>query len=124
MLKFKNIGRFVFGFAFIIAGLYHFINPEFYYPMFPPYFTWIEGFNILAGVAEIMFGGGLLFNATRERASYGIIGLMILFIPIHVYMIQAGGCLSEAVCLPLWGAWVRLVIIHPILIGIAWYLRN
>lgn len=119
----KDILKYLFGTAFIIAGLYHFINPEFYYPMFPPYFKWIEGLNILAGVAEIMLGGGLFFKSTRERAAYGIIGLMILFLPIHIYMIQAGGCLSEAVCLPLWGAWVRLVVIHPIIIAIAWRVR-
>jgi uncharacterized membrane protein len=124
MLNLKKIFRMLFGIILIMAGAYHFINPEFYYPMFPPYFVWIEGFNVLAGIAEIILGAGLIFNATQKKAAYGIIGLMILFIPIHIYMIQVGGCLSEAVCLPLWGAWVRLVVIHPVIIAIAWYLRK
>jgi len=113
----------MFGSAFVLAGLYHFINPEFYYPMFPPYFPWIEGLNIMAGIAEIVLGAALFSSKFRRFAAYGIIGLMIVFLPIHIYMIQAGGCLSEAVCLPLWGAWVRLLVIHPILIASAWWVR-
>ncbi len=112
----KQKARIIFGAGFILAGLFHFINPDFYFPMMPGWFPAPELLNLLAGVVEIILGTGLLIRKYARPASYGVIFLMILFIPVHVYMIQVGGCVSDTVCLPLWAAWVRLVLIHPLLI--------
>ena len=38
-----------------------------------------------------MLGAGLLLSKWARPASYGVIALMVLFIPVHVYMIQVGG---------------------------------
>lgn len=119
----KKAARTIFGVGFILAGLYHFINPEFYYPMMPEWFPGPELLNYAAGLAEVVLGAGLLYRPLARFAAYGIIMLMIAFIPVHVYMIQVGGCVSDAVCLPLWGAWVRLVVLHPMLIAFAWWVR-
>ncbi|MCC5934574.1 MAG: DoxX family membrane protein [Balneolales bacterium] len=113
--------RIFFGAGLIAAGLYHFINPEFYYPMMPPWFPVPELLNLAAGAAEVVLGAGLLLSKWARRASYGVIALMVLFIPVHVYMVQVGGCMSEAVCLPLWAAWVRLIVLHPLIMLAAWW---
>ncbi|AXJ02470.1 putative membrane protein [Cyclonatronum proteinivorum] len=121
LTRFQNPFRIFFGAGFIVAGLYHFINPDFYYPMMPGWFPAPSALNLAAGAAEVVLGAGLLMSKYARLASYGIIGLMVLFIPAHVYMIQVGGCVSEAVCLPLWAAWVRLVVLHPLIILAAWW---
>ncbi len=119
----KFAARLVFGLGFILAGIYHFINPEFYYPMMPGWFPAPEVLNFAAGLAEVVLGAALLFRPWARLAAIGIIVLMVLFIPVHVYMIQVGGCVSDEVCLPLWGAWVRLVVLHPLLIAFTWWVK-
>lgn len=63
-----------------------------------------------------MLGFGLLFPKLRDLAAWGIIVLLLLFIPSHVYFIQIGSCVEDGLCVPSWVAWVRLLIIHPLLV--------
>ena len=105
---------------YILGGINHFINPEFYIDMIPPYFVYLDEINLLAGVAEILLGTGLLFRKTRKFAAYGIILMLLAFIPAHVYFIQIGGCIEGGLCAPEWVGWLRLLLIHPLLIIWAW----
>ena len=79
---------------YISAGINHFIHPESYYPIIPPYFPFPALINIVSGLLELILGIGLMFAKTRNVAASGIIILLILFIPAHIYMIQKGGCMS------------------------------
>jgi len=108
------------GILFIIAGINHFINPDFYYPLIPPCIPYPEIINIISGFLEVILGAGLLFEQYRRKSAYGIIALLILFIPAHVHHIQMDGCVSDKICIPLWAAWVRLLLIQPLLIFWAW----
>lgn len=112
----KKVSRFLFGILFIIAGINHFISPEAYLPLIPPYLPWPEFLNILSGVLEILFGAGLLTKKYRRISAYGIIFLLIAFIPAHIHHIQMDGCVSDRICIPLWAAWVRLMVLQPLLI--------
>jgi len=112
----KNISRYILAGFFIIAGINHFINPQFYLALIPPIFKYIEMINILAGIGEVALGIGLMINKTRKIAAWGIVLLLIAFIHSHVYFIQIGGCIGDGLCVPLWVGWVRLVLIHPLLI--------
>lgn len=115
----------IFAIFFIIAGINHFIMPNFYLPLIPNYFPLPKVLNILAGVVEIVLGVGLFSQKTRRYSGIGIAVLMIAFIPSHWHFIQIGSCLSESLCVPAWIAWMRLLIIHPILIAIGvWASRN
>jgi uncharacterized membrane protein len=102
------------------GGVNHFINPEFYLPLIPPAFPNPELINVLSGVAEIVLAIGLFNFKTRNLASYGIILMLIAFIPAHVYFIQIGSCIENGLCVPEWIGWLRLLIIHPVLILWAW----
>ncbi|MBT8243865.1 MAG: hypothetical protein HKP48_02960 [Winogradskyella sp.] len=106
------------------AGSYHFINPEFYYPLIPDYLPYAEFINYASGLLEILLAIGVTLPRTRLLAVKGIITLLIFFIPSHVYFITEGGCMSDSLCVPLWIAWVRLIVIHPLLILWAWSIRT
>jgi uncharacterized membrane protein len=110
---------------YLFAGFYHFKNPGFYTPFFPPYLNkWAATLNILAGIAEIMLAIGLCFSATRNWAIYGIIAMLIAFIPAHIYMIQLGNFkIGPFQMTPMIG-WVRLLVLQPLLMAWAWYLKN
>jgi len=116
----KKAFRNLFGLLFVLAGVNHFINPEAYLPLIPPYFPEPELINLISGALEVLFGIGLLFEKYRRASAYGIIVLLIAFIPAHVYHIQMDGCVSENICIPVWAAWIRLIVIQPMLIGWAY----
>lgn len=121
----KKILIYGLGFFYLVAGINHFISPDFYLPLIPPFFTNPELINSLAGVAELILGIGVLFFSTRRLASLGIVVMLMAFIPSHVYFIQIGSCVSEGLCLPDWVGWIRLILIHPILIYWSyWVMKN
>ncbi len=109
---------------YISAGINHFIHPDSYYPIIPPYFPFPVLINIVSGSLEILLGIGLMLSNTRKIAAYGIIILLFLFIPAHIFMIQKGGCMSETMCIPIWAAWVRLFPLQFILMWWAWRHRK
>ncbi|MFY7900067.1 MAG: hypothetical protein ACOVNY_07770 [Chitinophagaceae bacterium] len=112
--------------SYVFAGLNHFINPNFYYPLFPSYLQhWHVALNTLAGFAEIILGIMMIFKAYRKVGSFLIVAMLIAFLPVHMYFIQMKSCLPySTICLPEWVGWVRLLIIHPILILWAYFSGN
>jgi uncharacterized membrane protein len=104
------------GYFYLVAGINHFLTPDFYLPLIPPFFSSPEAINVLAGVAELLLGVGVLYFPTRKRAAWGIVVLLVCFIPSHVYFIQVGSCIPEGLCVPAWIGWMRLLLIHPVLI--------
>lgn len=109
---------------YFIAGVNHFIHPQFYLPLIPPYFPNPELLNWISGVGEILLAIGVAIPKYRKNAVLLIILMLIAFIPSHVYFIQAGACMGEqSLCTPVWVAWVRLFPIHPLLMCWAWYVR-
>lgn len=123
-LRIRGFFRVLMGVLFILAGVNHFISPGAYLPLIPPYLPFPEILNIVSGVLEVLFGSGLMTKAYRKWSAYGIIFLMIAFIPAHIYHIQMDGCVSNKICIPLWAAWIRLVIFQPLLIIWAYYCRK
>lgn len=101
---------------FVFAGVNHFVNPEFYYPLIPDYLPYHYFLNIISGILEVGLGLLLLVRPYRNLAVAGLIALMILFVPSHIYFIQIGSCVSDGLCVPAWIAWIRLLLIHPLLI--------
>jgi uncharacterized membrane protein len=107
--------------AYFAAGLSHFRMPGFYYPLIPDYLGNKEWLNALSGLAEMLLAIGLVFSKSRRWAAWGIIALLIAFLPAHIWFIQKGGCLDpNGLCVPVWVAWVRLLVVHPLLIFWVW----
>lgn len=109
---------------YAVAGLNHFINPQFYLPLIPKYLPYPEGINGVSGFLELLFALGVAIPAYRTKAIWGILILLVLFIPSHVFFIQSGACIqADSLCTPLWVAWIRLFPIHPLLMLWAWYVK-
>ena len=108
-------------FFYVLAGLNHFVHPSFNWPLIPSYMGHPVLLNNLSGVAEIVLGSLLLYPATRRLAAFGVIAMLLAFIPAHIWMITEGGCFSPAsFCMPIWVLWVRLLVLHPWLIAWAY----
>jgi uncharacterized membrane protein len=109
---------------YVFAGVNHFINPQFYEPLIPDYLPWNSFINFASGALEIIFGFGVFVKPYRKFSSRALIFLLILFIPSHVYFIQIGACIPDGLCTPIWVAWLRLVLIHPVLMYWAYFVSK
>ncbi|MEM9024955.1 MAG: hypothetical protein AAGB22_14515 [Bacteroidota bacterium] len=101
---------------YLFAGSYHFINPDFYAGLIPDYLPAHDFLHRLAGAFELVFGLALFFERTRWWATRGILLMLLAFVPAHVHFIAIGSCIEGGLCVPPWIGWVRLVVIHPLLL--------
>ncbi len=82
----RNILAIVLGIFLILGGLNHFLKPEFYLKMMPPYIPAHELMVILSGIAEIGLGLGLMLQRFRRIAAWGTVLLFIAIFPANYYM--------------------------------------
>jgi uncharacterized membrane protein len=102
---------------YLLAGTNHFLVPDFYARMVPPYLPAPHFLVYLSGALEILMGILVLFRKSRRYASLGIILLLISFVPVHIYLIQTRG---EPIGISLLFAWIR-VPVQGLFICWAWY---
>lgn len=109
---------------YFVAGVNHFVHPEFYLPLIPSYLPNPEAINWTSGVLEIVLAIGVVIPKYRKASVVLILLMLLAFVPSHMHFIQEGACMGEgSLCTPLWVAWIRLFPIHPLLMWWAWYVR-
>jgi uncharacterized membrane protein len=79
--------KWLLGAFFIVAGVNHFVDPEFYLRLMPDYIpAGLHGPAVLwSGVAEALLGVLLLIPRTSRWAAWGIIALLIAVFPANIY---------------------------------------
>ena len=81
----KNL-KWLFGIAFILAGINHFISTNFYLRMMPPVLPLPLFLVYLSGICEITLGVLLLVPKYSRLAAWGLIALLIAVYPANIYM--------------------------------------
>ncbi|MEY3209159.1 MAG: hypothetical protein RL064_1190 [Bacteroidota bacterium] len=110
---------------YIFAGYNHFANPSFYLPLIPPYLSlWANELNLLSGIIEIVLGLLLIPKKTRQYAAWAIVLMLIAFIPSHIYFIQKGTFTLGSITINPTISWIRLLVVHPLLIIWAWQISK
>jgi uncharacterized membrane protein len=89
---------------FVVGGTFHFLKPEMYLQIMPPYFPAPQLLVAVSGVAEIAGGVGLVIRPLRRVAGWGLIALLIAVFPANIYMLQHPGQFHFAP----WILWARL----------------
>ncbi|MDP1799729.1 MAG: DoxX family membrane protein [Bacteroidota bacterium] len=84
----KRISLILMSLLYISAGIYHFINPTFYLKIMPDYIPSHLMMIYLSGAIEIILGIALLIKKFQKPAAMLIILMLIVFIPVHIKMIQ------------------------------------
>ena len=69
-----------------MKGVSHFLRPDFYARMVPPYLPWPLGLVYLSGVCEIALGILLLVPKTTWLAAWGVVFLLFAVFPANVHM--------------------------------------
>lgn len=88
MSKLRTISKYVYGIFLIVAGANHFVMPDVYMKIMPPYLPWHRELVFLSGVAEFGLGALLLAPRFTKIAAWGIIALMIAIFPANIYLYQ------------------------------------
>jgi len=114
----KLILTFLFGILMTLAGINHFLKPEMY-ATFIPNFLPNEATNYLSGMLEIICGLAVFIPTFRGWATLGILVMMLLFLPLHIWDIfrQKPAIGSHQVAL------IRLPI-QFVLIAWAWFINK
>ncbi len=86
MSKWKKISLYCMTALYVLAGINHFVNPDFYKKIMPPWLPWHYSLIFISGVAEIVLGLLLLPVQTRKLAAWSIIILLIAVFPANVQM--------------------------------------
>lgn len=106
--------QYLMGFIYLLAGVNHFRNPRLYTKIIPPYFSNPKLLNQISGIAEIVLGIGICIPVLSQKASWGIIALLIAIFPANWYMYK-----NDAASLGL-SKWIRLLRLPLQLILIFW----
>jgi uncharacterized membrane protein len=104
---------------YAIAGILHFLIPEVYLEAIPDWLGNKMLVNYTAGIVEISVALLAFFSKTRKTAGIITMAMLLAFSISHVYFLQNGSCAGDF-CIPSWIGWMRLLIIHPLLIFWAW----
>ncbi len=80
------VRRWVLGLAFAAAGANHFVNPDFYTRIMPPWLPWHAELVALSGVAEVALGLLVLIPRTAPVAGWGLVALLVAVFPANVHM--------------------------------------
>ncbi|HLB08199.1 MAG TPA: hypothetical protein VK617_01595 [Gemmatimonadaceae bacterium] len=99
---------------FTFAGVMHFVRPELYAAIVPPWLPNAPLLVALSGAFEILGGLGVLSPRTRRAAGWGLIALLIAVFPANIQMLHLAYVFNASA---LWKAalWFRLPLQLPML---------
>jgi len=82
----RTLARYAFSVFFVAAGLNHFIHPEFYLRIIPPYLPAHAALNAISGLAEVVIGLLVAFPKSKRVGGYLAIALLIAVFPANLYL--------------------------------------
>lgn len=113
----RSISTILLAMFFIPAGVNHFVNPQMYLSVMPPYLPFPEALNYISGAAEIAGGAAVLIPQLRRAAGWGLIALLIAVFPANVHMALYG---ISGVSIARWILWLRLPFQLVLIAWVAW----
>ena len=118
-LLLKNILRWLATLFFVVAGLLHFIIPEFYLAMMPPFLPFQQFLIIFSGIAEVAGAIGIQIPRLRKLAGIGLIVLLVGIFPANIYVAVANPIIPNLEY-SVSSMWLRLLL-QPIFIVWVWW---
>ncbi len=113
--------RRIFAALFIVAGALHFIKPQTYEAMMPPWIPMHAESVAVSGVAEIVGGLALIPDRTARIGGLWLIALLVAVFPANVHMAvnpdQIRGL--DETGIPNWAFWLRLPL-QPLVMWLIW----
>ncbi|GAC1630785.1 MAG: DoxX family protein [Nevskia sp.] len=105
---------------FFIGGSAHFLLPQFFLPIMPPWVPFPLAAIYLSGAAELAGAFALLSVRLRPAAGIGLCLLILGVTPVHIWMLQVPERFPQ---FPLFALWLRLPIQVALLACVGWSTR-
>jgi len=86
MLKLKYVGLALVFLFFMLGGVGHFTNAEFFINIVPPYLPFPEALVAISGVFEILGAIGILIPRFRQWTGWALFALVICVTPANIHM--------------------------------------
>ena len=74
---------------YVRIGVHHFLDPEYFLNIMPPFLPYHLELVYISGFFEILLGLLLIFPKYRFYASWGLIILLIAVFPANIYLAQS-----------------------------------
>ena len=103
---------------YLFSGVNHFRDTAFYLNIMPPYIPAHGAAVALSGVAEVLLGALLLWRRSRQLAAWGIIAMLIAFLPVHLHMLMHSSLYPEV---PVLFLWLRFPMQAVLVLWAYWY---
>src|SRR5947209_17997351 len=94
--------KWVLGVLFVVAGAAHFVRPDVYVRIMPPYLPWHRALVYVSGLCEVALGALLLIQRFTIPAAWGLIALLIGVFPANLHMAMDPLIYSELSPFVLW----------------------
>ncbi len=104
---------------YAFAGVMHFIKPKAYMRIMPAYLPFHKVLVLISGGVEILLAIGLCFEPTRDLSLIGIIGMLVVFLLVHFYMLKGE---KEGAGVPKWILILRIPLQFGLMYWAYWYL--
>ena len=105
---------------FFIGGSGHFIVPQFFLQIMPPWVPAPQAMVSLSGIAELAGAFALFSGRLRSLAGIGLFVLILCVTPVHIWMLQVPERFPQ---FPVWALWLRLPIQVALLACVWWSTR-
>ena len=121
--KIKIGSMYLMALGMIYIGIVHFLDPDFFLKIMPPYLPWHLELVYISGFFEILLGILLLIKSYRTYAAWGLILLFLAVYPANIYLAFNEAPQKALEISPFLASWVRLPI-QFVLIALAyWYTK-
>lgn len=117
----KTILKWLLAIGFILAGINHFFNSDFYLKMMPPVLPAHLFLIRLSGVFEIALGVLMLVRKFTRLAAWCLIALLIAVFPANIYMAMNPQLFPEFSLLALY---LRLPVQFVLIAWVYWFTKN
>ena len=88
MNELKTLSKWLLAVFMTGAGIMHFVTPEFFLKIVPPYLPAPKMLVLVSGACEILCGVLLLVPPFTRWAAWGVMALLIAVFPANIYLYQ------------------------------------
>ena len=82
----RRVGLLALAVFFVVAGIGHFTNPEFYVSIIPTYLPSPRELVFVSGIFEITGGIAVLVPSARRWAGLALVALLVAVFPANLHM--------------------------------------
>jgi len=105
---------------FIVGGLGHFVVPDFFVSICPPWVPEPLRVVYLSGLVEIALALQLIPRRSRSAAGYALLALIVAVTPVHIWMLMVPERFPQ---FPVALLWLRLLIQAAFIVNVWWSTR-